>query len=97
MNFRKGADGGMDKKWALLVAAFLLAALLAACREDPYSDMTYEKYNAMTGEQQYEFYQSFDTPEDFFAWYNAAKAEYLAAQETINGSNATIIIGDGQD
>lgn len=54
------------------------------------SELTeYEKYNAMSGEEQMAFMQSFDTIEAFFAWLNNAKAEYEAA-------NPAIEIGDGE-
>ena len=36
----------------------------------------YEIYNAMTGQQQKAFMESFATIEDFVTWYNGAKADY---------------------
>lgn len=47
----------------------------------------YEKYNAMSGEEQMAFMQSMGI-EKFFAWYDKAKAEYEAAHPEIE-------IGDG--
>lgn len=43
----------------------------------------YEKYNAMTGAEQMEFINSFDSIEDFFAWLHKAEAEYDAAHPDI--------------
>ena len=40
--------------------------------------LTYEEYIAMSAEEQKAYYDSFPTYHDFFAWYNAAKAEYEA-------------------
>ena len=38
--------------------------------------MTYEKYIAMSPEEQQKFIQTFENLEDYFAWYNEAKAKY---------------------
>lgn len=43
----------------------------------------YEKYNAMTGAEQMEFINSFDSIEDFFDWLHQAEAEYEAAHPDI--------------
>lgn len=43
----------------------------------------YEEYNNMSGEQQKEFYDSFESPEDFFSWYEQAKAEYDSTRNDI--------------
>lgn len=59
------------------------------------TDYTYEEYTAMSGEEQQEFFNSFDSPADFFEWYNAAKAEYEASQEKIEiGDDGSIDLGD---
>lgn len=55
--------------------------------------VTYEEYIAMSGEEQQNFYNTFAKPEDFFAWYNAAKAEYDANQNYIE-VDGEIDIGD---
>lgn len=49
---------------------------------------SYEAYNAMSPDEQLAFYNTFESMEDFVAWYNAAKAEYDA-------QNPDIEIGDG--
>lgn len=36
----------------------------------------YERYMAMSGDEQYAFFQSFASPEAFMDWMNAAQAEY---------------------
>ena len=52
-------------------------------------ELTYEEYHALSGEKQQEYYESFASVEDFFKWYNVAKAEY-------EKENAAIDIGDGE-
>ena len=53
----------------------------------PASDeVTYEIYQAMTGEEQMVFMDSFESMDAFFAWYNAAKEEYEAKQIEIDGT-----------
>lgn len=54
----------------------------------------YEKYNAMSGEEQMAYMQSFDSIEAFFTWYNNAKAEYEAAHPDIEISDGVIDAGD---
>lgn len=51
--------------------------------------VTYEEYIAMTGAEQKAFYNSFDSKDDYFKWYNAAKKAYD------NDENNIIIGGDG--
>lgn len=41
-----------------------------------YVQTEYERYMAMSGDEQYEFFQSFESPEAFMNWLNAAQAEY---------------------
>ena len=57
-------------------------------------EMTYEKYNAMSGEEQLAFFNSFASMEDFVAWYNAAKAKYDAEHPDIEVGDGNIDIGD---
>lgn len=57
-------------------------------------DVTYELYNAMTGDQQVQFYESFKNPADFFTWYNNAKAVYDAAHPDIEIDGNPIDAGD---
>ena len=86
------------KRWILLLVVLaLLASVLVACRKEADDVVTFEEYNAMTEQQQYEFYSSFSDPQEFFAWYNDAKAAYLANHPTINGNDATIFVGEGQE
>ena len=40
--------------------------------------MSYEAYQAMSAEEQEAHFNSFASPADFFAWYNAAKDKFLA-------------------
>lgn len=43
--------------------------------------ITYEEYMALEVEVQQAYYEKFETPDDFFTWLNAAKAEQEAATE----------------
>jgi len=57
--------------------------------------LTWEEYNALSGEKQYEYFQSFSDPMDFFAWQEEAKAAYDKAHPTIEvGKEADIIVVD---
>ena len=53
--------------------------------------ITYEEYLALEVEVQQAYYDKFETPDDFFAWFNAAKAEQEAATEP------TEVIGSESD
>lgn len=55
----------------------------------------YEDYINMTGEQQLAFMQSFDSMEAFFAWLNAAKAEYEAQNPGTDVGDGNIDLGGG--
>jgi len=48
----------------------------------------------MTGKQQQAHLESFDSINDFFAWYNKAKKEYEENRETIDIGNGTIDLGE---
>lgn len=57
-------------------------------------EVTYEAYQAMDGTQQKEFYDSFDSVEAFFAWYNAAKEKYEAEHPAIEiGGDGVVDVG----
>ena len=63
--------------------------------QDTESELTeFEKYNAMSGEEQMAFMQSFETIEAFFTWLNNAKAEYEAANPGIEISGGEIDVGE---
>ena len=50
------------------------------------SSLTYESYNAMTGEQQKAVIDLFSSPEEFVRWYQFAEAKYLKEHpELANG------------
>jgi len=55
---------------------------------EPIVTMTYKQYIELSAAEQAAFRKTFDSISDFFAWYNAAKAEYDA-------QNPGIDIGDG--
>ena len=50
--------------------------------------LSYEVFINLSGEEQKEYRNTFDSLSDFFAWYDAAKAEYDA-------ENPDVEIGDG--
>lgn len=57
--------------------------------------LTWEEYNALSGEEQYAYFQSFSDPKDFFAWQEKAKADYEKRHPTIEvGKDGTVDIGD---
>ncbi len=51
--------------------------------------MTLEEYNSMSPKDQQAYFESFDSVEDYWAWYDAAKADYDAKMD------GTHIEGDG--
>ena len=54
----------------------------------------YEWFNALSGEEQEAYMETFDSIAAFFDWYNAAKAEYEALYPSIDIGDANIDIGD---
>lgn len=56
---------------------------------------SYEAYLNMSGDQQLAFMQSFDSMEAFFAWLNAAKAEYEAQNPGVDVGDGNIDLGGG--
>lgn len=62
--------------------------------KDP-SQVTYADYEAMSGDEQKAFFDTFADPGKFFDWYNAAKEAYDATKnEIIIGGDETIDLGD---
>lgn len=55
--------------------------------------MTYEEYISMSPENQQKYMQSYENMEDFFAWYNNAKAKYDEENAGIE-IDGSIDIGD---
>jgi hypothetical protein len=52
----------------------------------------------LSAEEQEEYFNSFKTVEDFFAWYNKAKAEYEASQDyTEIGGDGNLNIGESEN
>lgn len=74
----------------LLILVALIA--LACCGDDGL--LTYEEYWDLSGKKQKEYYDSFDSAEDFFAWYNAAKAKHEAEHPGIDAGDGEIDLGD---
>ena len=84
----------MKKTLLLTIMVIVLVGIILACvlliGRGNRRHLTYEQYNALSAEEQEEYFNSFDTIDDFFAWYNQAKQEYEDSQEYIE-------IGDGSD
>lgn len=58
-------------------------------------DSEYERYMNMSAEDQEAYFNSFDSPAEFFDWYNKAKQEYEESRDVIEvGPDATIDLGD---
>lgn len=56
---------------------------------------TYEEYIALSGDEQYAYYQQFESASAFFEWYNQAKLEYEESQDRIEiGGDDSIDIGE---
>lgn len=80
----------------LIIIIAIIVSLVLLRQDNGWSDMTYEQYNALSAAEQEEFFNSFETIEDFFAWYNKAKEEYEKNQDyTEIGEDGTINIGEG--
>ena len=57
--------------------------------------LAYEDYIAMSAEEQEAYYRSFPSYVEFFAWLNAAKAEYDAANKNPTlGEDGSLDVGD---
>ena len=59
--------------------------------------MTYEKYISMSPEDQQAYFESYSSPDAFFKWFNAAKAEYDKNNDAIEVEGGNIDIGDYMD
>lgn len=57
----------------------------------------YARYLAMTPEEQQAFYESFASPDAFFAWYDSAKAAYEANQDVVDIQGGDVDLGDLMD
>ena len=54
-------------------------------------EMTYEAYIALSGEEQFAYYKTFESATAFNTWYNNAKAEWEAKQDSeITDGNITL-------
>lgn len=63
---------------------------------EPAEEMTYEKFTALSGDEQWAFIESFSSEKEFILWYNAAKAAYEATQNdyTLDPNDPNIDFGD---
>ena len=74
-----------------LLLVLVTAFSFVSCGDDT---LTYEEFWAMSGKEQQAYYESFDSVDDFFAWYNAAKAEHEAAHPGIDAGDGEIDLGE---
>lgn len=51
-------------------------------------------YASLSAEEQQKYYESFASPEAFFAWFNAAKAEYEASKDYMDSDNPNADMGE---
>lgn len=59
------------------------------------STLTYESYNAMTGEMQQKVIAAFADPAEFVKWYHAAEAQYKAEHPDIEiGTDGSVDAGE---
>ena len=57
--------------------------------------ITYAEYLAMSADEQFEYYNSFPSYVEFFAWLNAAKEEYEQANKNPTlGEDGSLDVGD---
>jgi hypothetical protein len=81
----------MNIRIITLLLALAMAFTMISCGDDT---LTYEEYWAMSGKEQAEYYNSFDSAEDFFEWYNAAKAKYDADHPDIDVGDGELDLGE---
>ena len=60
----------------------------------PNGSTEYERYLAMSGDEQQAFFESFGDPAAFFAWLNNARAEYEALYPGIDVGDGVIDLND---
>lgn len=81
-------------KKIFILCTLSLTLLLTACGGCGPKRISYEEYWAMSGTEQQAYYESFPSVEDFFNWYNEAKAEYEASHpEAGEGDRPDINVG----
>ena len=82
------------KVWLTL---FLILAMLFAlsCKDEP---LTYEEFVELSGTEQREYFDTFASIEDFFAWYEQAKEEYLLSHPEADMGDLEVDFGttDGE-
>ena len=62
--------------------------------EKPENILTYEEFWAMDGDAQLAYKESFESVEEFYEWYNVAKAEYDAAHPGVDAGDGDIDLGE---
>ena len=86
---------------SVAVLVFIIAIIVAVVmirQDNGWRNLTYEQYNELSAAEQEEYFYSFNTVEDFFAWYNKVKEEYEKNQEyTEIDGDGNISIGEEED
>ncbi len=73
----------LKQRIGIALCCALLLGLLCGCKKEIKSTLpdpdtlTYEQYIALDGKTQQAFMESFDSVEDFVAWYNAVQKAYF--------------------
>ena len=86
----------MNKICKVLLSFLMIFVLLFAlsCGED--EPLTYEEYSELSGREQREYFETFESIEDFFVWYEEAKAAYIAAHPDADLGDLDIDFGMGE-
>ena len=81
---------------SILIAVLVVVLLIFRSPEtEKPTTLSYEEYNALSGEEQEAYFNTFDSIEDFVAWYNTAKQEYEASVTQIEiGGDGEVDLGD---
>lgn len=77
----------------VLLSLCLIFALLFAfsCKEE--EPLTYEEFAELSGQEQREYFDTFASIEDFFVWYEEARAAYIAAHPDADMGDLDIDFG----
>ena len=79
----------------ILIAVLVILLIPKAPEDETPRYLSYVEYNALSGEDQEAYFNTFDNIEDFVAWYNAAKQEYESSVTQIEiGDDGAVDLED---
>lgn len=87
----------MNRICKVLFTLLLTFAMLFALSCGKPKRLSYEEYSALSGEEQREYFETFQSVEDFFAWYEKAKDEYIASHPDAELGDLEIDLGEADD